>query len=160
MANLQGFDANQVEPSQDFTPLPAGSYVAVITDSEMKPTKTGNGNYLQLTFQIVEGEHANRLIWVRLNLDNPNATAVDIARRELSSICRSVGVLVPTDSADLHDLPLVIQVGLKRRKDTDELQSEVKGYSKVNATAEPKPATQVNGEEIAICFEEVKGEIE
>ncbi|QDT60603.1 hypothetical protein SV7mr_31270 [Stieleria bergensis] len=145
MANLQGFDANQVEPSQDFTPLPAGSYVAVITDSEMKPTKTGNGNYLQLTFQIVEGEHANRLIWVRLNLDNPNATAVDIARRELSSICRSVGVLVPTDSADLHDLPLVIQVGLKRRKDTDELQSEVKGYSKVNATAEPKPATQVNG---------------
>ena len=133
MANLQGFDANQVEPSQDFTPLPAGSYVAVITDSEMKPTKTGNGNYLQLTFQIVEGEHANRLIWVRLNLDNPNATAVDIARRELSSICRSVGVLVPTDSADLHDLPLVIQVGLKRRKDTDELQSEVKGYSRHEA---------------------------
>ena len=145
MANLQGFDANQVEPSQDFTPLPAGEYVAVITDSEMKPTKTGNGHYLQLTFQIVEGEHANRLIWVRLNLDNPNATAVDIARRELSAICRSVGVLVPTDSVDLHNLPMVIKVGLKRRKDTDELQSEVKGYAKVNATAEPKPASQVAG---------------
>ncbi|MDA9858736.1 DUF669 domain-containing protein [Rubripirellula sp.] len=144
MANLQGFDANHVEPQQDFQPLPAGEYVAVITDSEMKPTKTGNGNYLQLTFQIVEGEHANRLIWVRLNLDNPNATAVDIARRELSSICRSVGVLVPTDSSDLHNLPLQILVGLKRRKDTDELQSEVKQYAKVGASAEPKPATQTS----------------
>lgn len=133
MANLQGFDANQVEPSQDFTPLPAGEYVAVITDSEMKPTKTGNGHYLQLTFQIVEGEHANRLIWVRLNLDNPNATAVDIARRELSSICRSVGVLVPTDSSDLHNLPCVLAVKLKRRKDTGELQNEVKGYSACEA---------------------------
>jgi hypothetical protein len=145
MANLQGFDANTVEPQQDYQPLPAGQYVAVITDSEMKPTKTGNGNYLQLTFQIVEGEHANRLIWVRLNLDNPNATAVDIARRELSSICRSVGVLVPTDSSDLHNIPLQILVGLKRRKDTDELQSEVKQYAKVGSTAEPKPATDAGG---------------
>ena len=48
MANLQGFDANQVEPSDDLEPIPDGKYVAVITDSEMKPTKAGTGNYLQL----------------------------------------------------------------------------------------------------------------
>lgn len=135
MANLQGFDANQVEPADDLEPIPVGKYVAVITDSEMKPTKSGTGNYLQLTFQIVEGEFANRLLWVRLNLDNPNATAVDIARRELSSICRSVGVLVPTDSADLHNLPCVIHVRVKRRNDTGELQNEIKGYSARDAKA-------------------------
>ena len=142
MANLSGFDANTVEPSDDLEPLPAGKYVAVITDSEMKPTKAGTGNYLQLTFQIVEGEYANRLLWVRLNLDNPNATAVEIARRELSSICRSVGVLVPTDSADLHNLPCTIHVRVKRRNDTGELQNEVKGYSKKDAVAAPIAATQ------------------
>ncbi|TWT74812.1 DUF669 domain-containing protein [Allorhodopirellula solitaria] len=133
MANLQGFDANTVEPSNNMEPIPDGSYVAVITDSEMKPTKSGAGNYLQLVFQIVEGEYANRLLWVRLNLDNPNATAVDIARRELSAICRSVGVLVPTDSSDLHNLPCVLAVKLKRRNDTGELQNEVKGYSACEA---------------------------
>ena len=85
---------------------------------------------MQLTFQIVEGEYANRLLWVRLNLDNPNATAVEIARRELSAICRSVGVLVPTDSTDLHNLPCMIHVRVKRRNDTGELQNEVKGYCK------------------------------
>jgi hypothetical protein len=143
MANLYGFDANNVEPSDELDPLPAGKYIAVITDSEMKPTKSGSGNYLQLTFQIVEGEYANRLLWVRLNLDNPNATAVEIARRELSAICRSVGVLVPTDSVDLHNLPCCIHVRVKKRSDTGELQNEIKGYSKKEAVAAPIAATQV-----------------
>ena len=145
MANLQGFDANTVEPANSLDPIPDGKYIAVITDSEMKPTKSGAGSYLQLTFQIVEGEYANRLLWVRLNLDNPNATAVDIARRELSAICRSVGVLVPSDSSDLHNLPCELKVVLKRRHDTGDLQNEVKGYAKVGATAEPKPASQISG---------------
>ena len=143
MANLQGFDANQVEPADDLEPIPVGKYVAVITDSEMKPTKSRTGNYFQLTFQIVEGEFADRLLWVRLNLDNPNATAVQIARRELSSICRSVGVLVPTDSADLHNLPCMIHVRVKRRSDTGELQNEIKGYSKKDAVAQPIVASDV-----------------
>ena len=98
---------------------------------------------MQLTFQIVEGEYANRLLWVRLNLDNPNATAVEIARRELSAICRSVGVLVPTDSSDLHDLPCVIHVRVKRRNDTGELQNEVKGYASKDAVAQPIAAAKV-----------------
>ncbi len=149
MANLNGFDANNVEPSDELEPIPAGKYIAVITDSEMKPTKADSGNYLQLTFQIVEGEYANRLLWVRLNLDNPNATAVEIARRELSAICRSVGVLVPTDSADLHNLPCCIHVRVKRRNDTGELQNEIKGYSKKDVPAPPIAASHVAGSQPA-----------
>lgn len=110
MADLKGFDANQVEPSTDFDPIPAGKYLAVVTESEMKPNKAGTGHYLQLAFQIIDGPYKNRYLWARLNLDNPNATAVQIARAELSAICRAVGVLAPKDSTDLHDLPLVIHV--------------------------------------------------
>lgn len=145
MANLRGFDANTVDPADDLEPIPAGKYVAVITDSEMKPTKSGVGSYLQLTFQIIEGEYANRLLWVRLNLNNPNATAVEIARRELSSICRSVGVLVPTDSTDLHNLPCLIHVRVKRRSDTGELQNEIKGYSKKDAGTAAIAASMSDG---------------
>ena len=72
MADLHGFNAEDVEPAADFEPIPAGKYLAVITDSEMKPTKSGNGSYLELTFQVIEGEYKNRLLWARLNLDNPN----------------------------------------------------------------------------------------
>jgi Protein of unknown function (DUF669) len=129
MADLRGFDANTVEPSADFDPIPAAKYPAVIIDSEMKPTKAGTGSYLQLTFQIIDGVYKNRLLWARLNLDNPNDQARKIAQSELSAICRAVGVLAPSDSVDLHNLPLVIHVRCKKRTDTGELTNEVKGYS-------------------------------
>jgi len=137
MADLRGFDANTVEPAGDFEPIPAGKYVAVITESEMKPTKAGTGNYLQLTFQVIEGPFQNRLLWARLNLDNPNETARKIAQGELSAICRAVNVLAPNDSVELHNLPLVINVRCKKRADTGEIVNEVKGYSKKESPAAP-----------------------
>ena len=142
MADLRGFDANQVEPSGDFEPIPAGKYPAVITESEMKPTKNGAGSYLQLTFQIIDGDYKNRVLWARLNLDNPNATAVKIAQAELSAICRAVGVLAPRDSTELHNLPLVIHVRCKKRTDTGEINNEIRGYSKKEQPAvSAAPAT-------------------
>jgi hypothetical protein len=74
-------------------------------------------------------------LWARLNLDNPNATAVKIARAELSAICRAVGVMAPGDSVELHDLPLVISVKCKKRADTGEITNEIKGYAKKEAAA-------------------------
>jgi hypothetical protein len=141
MANLQGFNAHEVEPTTEFDPVPAGKYLAVITDSEMKPTKSGNGNYLQLTFEILEGPYKGRHLWARLNLDNPNETAVKIARAELSAVCRAVGVMSPKDSVELHNLPLVITVRCKKRQDTGEITNEIKGYEKKGeATGQPQQA--------------------
>lgn len=144
MADLSGFDANQVEPTGDFDPIPAGKYAAVITDSEMKPNKAGTGSLLQLTFQIIEGEHQNRLLWARLNLDHPNAVAVQIARADLSAICRAVGVLAPTDSAELHNLPMVVSVRCKKRTDTGEITNEIKGFSKKEAVTNQPVASATN----------------
>jgi hypothetical protein len=142
MADLHGFNANEVDPTTDLEPIPAGKYLAMITDSEMKPTKNGDGRYLQLTFQVLEGPYKNRFVWARLNLHNANETAVKIARAELSAICRAVGVLTPRDSCELHNLSLVITVKLKKREDTGELQNEVRGYAKKEAAAgQPQQAT-------------------
>jgi hypothetical protein len=141
MATLQGFDANTVDPTTDFEPIPPGKYQAVITDSEVKRNKAGTGSYLQLTFQIIEGEFKNRFLWARLNMDNPNATAVKIARAELSAICRAVGVLQPKDSCELHDLPLVITVKCKKR-DEGEIVNEIRGYAKKDTlSGKPVQAT-------------------
>jgi len=135
MATLKGFNANDVDPALDFEAIPAGKYLAVIIESEVKPNKSGTGSYLQLTFQVIDGEYKNRFLWARLNLDNPNATAVKIARAELSAICRAVGVMAPGDSVELHDLPLVISVKCKKRADTGEITNEIKGYAKKEAAA-------------------------
>jgi len=142
MANLQGFDARNVDPSTDFEAIPAGKYLAVVTDSTMRPTKSGNGSFLELTFEIVEGEYKGRKLWSRLNLDNPNAVAVKIAQGELSALCRAVGVLTPHDSVELHGIPITITVKCRNRTDTDEIVNEVKGYAKKEAAvAQPQQAT-------------------
>ena len=128
MANLNGFNAADVDPAVGFDPVPANKYVAIITESEYKPTKAGTGQYLQLTLQIVEGEYKGRLLWARLNLDNPSEMAVKIARAELSAICRATGVMSPKDSFELHNLPIVIKVACKKREDSGEINNEIRGY--------------------------------
>lgn len=143
MASLNNFDASQVEPSVALQPIPAGPYIAIISESESKATKAADGRYLQLTFQVIEGEHKGRLVWARLNLENKNQTAVEIARAELSAICRAVGVMKPNDSAALHNIPLKITVGLKRRDDTGELGNVIKGYARRESS--PRPATAIPG---------------
>jgi hypothetical protein len=143
MANLQGFDANTVEPSVALEAVPAGKYLAMIVDSAMKPNKAGNGQFLELVFQILEGECKGRQLWARLNLVNPNELATKIAQGELSAICRAVGVMTPGDSVELHNLPLVIKVKLKKRADTGEFSNEVKGYEKREA-AGGKPQQAVS----------------
>ncbi len=135
MADLGNFNAHDVEPTTPFEPIPAGRYLAAVTASEMKKTKSGAGSFLELTFTILEGEHKGRLLWARLNLNNPNATAVKMARAELSAICRAVGVMQPKDSVDLHNIPLLVTVKLKKRTDNDELTNEIKGYEPKSAAA-------------------------
>ena len=137
MADLNGFNANEIDPSMPYEPLPADKYLAVITASEMKSTKNGNGKYLELTFTVMEGEYKNRVVWARLNLNNPNATAVRMARGDLSAICRAVGVLQPRDSVELHNIPLLITVKLKKRDDNGDLTNEIKGYESKQAASTP-----------------------
>ncbi len=133
MAHLNGFDATQVEPTTPFEPLPAGKYVACITASEMKATKQGDGSYLQLELTVLEGEYKGRKVWDRLCLNHSNPKAVQIARGTLSALCRSIGVLQPRDSAELHNVPLIVSVKCKKRNDTQEIANEIGGYESKSA---------------------------
>ena len=136
--NLSGFNAADVEPNEGFTPLPAGEYQAIISESEMKPTKDGQGKYLQMKLQILNGQHQNRTLFDRLNLVNKNDVAVQIAKGTLSSICRAVNVLTPNDSAELHNKPLTIIVKIKNDQNGN-AQNEVKGYKARHTSAPAGP---------------------
>jgi Protein of unknown function (DUF669)/Primase C terminal 2 (PriCT-2) len=107
MANLGDFDASRIEPSQ-FEALPPGRYRVQVTQSEIRPTKDGNGSYLWLELDILEGPFAGRKLWDRLNLNNQSAQAVEIAQRQLSALCYAVGKLKVADSSELHLIPLDI----------------------------------------------------
>lgn len=123
MAELN-FDATKV-PKSDFDIIPAGRYEATIIDSEQRENAAGTGWYLLLTFQITRGEHAGRMLFERLNLNNPSDKAVGAARSRLAAICHAIGVLTPKDSRELHGLPLIVSVRVKTRADNGEPGNEV-----------------------------------
>jgi hypothetical protein len=131
MADLGNFDANQVEPNKDFEAIPAGRYEAMIVASEMKPTSAGTGEYLEMQLAVLSGPHQGAILWDRLNLKNPSDKAVQIARGQLSSICRAVGVLVPKDSTQLHNLPMVVRVDTRDYEGRK--YNDVKAYYKKDA---------------------------
>ena len=126
------FNAANIEPQQSFDALPPGRYEAIISESEMKDTKAGTGQYLQLTFTVVGGQHDGRKLWSRLNLVNPNATAVGIAERELSAICHCVGIITPSDSEELHDRPLIVDVIQELIAMSGQQTNRIKGYAQAN----------------------------
>lgn len=126
--NLQGFNANDIEPNQALSPVPAGDYEVIIAASELLPTSSGTGRMLKLTLQITKGPFQNRKLFDNLNIDNPSAMAVQIARGTLSAICRAVGVLTPSDSSELHNRPLMAKVVVKPSEEYGP-QNKVKGYA-------------------------------
>lgn len=131
MAELNGFNAEEVEPNNAFDALPPGWYTAIITESEWKDTKDGNGRYIALTIEIAEGEFANRKVWDRLNLQNQNTKAVEIAERTLSAICHSVGVLRPRNTEELHFKKLDVKLAVSEYN--GDKRNEVKGYRAVGS---------------------------
>jgi hypothetical protein len=147
MADLAGFNANEVPPNEGFGLIPRGDYDAVIIDSEKKLTKNGKGHYLALTFQICSGEYQNRRLFENLNLWNESTEAVQIAKGNLSAICRAVGVPTPGDSSELHNKPLKISVAIKKE---DEERNRIVGFKPRNAgPAAPTEAQKTNQEAVA-----------
>ena len=139
------FNAANVEPLKSFDALPAGRYEVIIADSEMKETAAGTGEYLQLTMEVIgDTQHAGRKLWTRLNLINPNDTAVSIAQRELSAICHCLGVFAGEewDSGELHNKPLVVDVIQELNPKSGQMVNRIKGYSKCDGApaAKAKPA--------------------
>ena len=143
MGNLLDLDMNNVEEQREFKALPAGAYVAIATESEKKVTKAGTGHYLQFTFEIIDGQYKGRKLWSRMNLWNPNQTAVSIAKREFKAFYTALGMTdLPADSSDLHNRPVTIEVGIEI-DDRKRENNVIKGYTPASGAkpvAQAKPA--------------------
>jgi len=132
MANLNGFNPAEFADEDSFDPIPAGDYVARISDSEMRETRDGTGQYLKLTWEVIEGQHKGRLVWENLNLVNRNPTAAGIARKTLARICKACGLNRPVqDSSELHGKPVKIKVVVRPASGQYSASNDVRGHSQV-----------------------------
>lgn len=139
--NLSDLDDSLFEEQPSFEPVPQDTYTLMITDSEMASTSKG-GQMLKLSMQIVDGAHKGRKIWDNLNLINSNPTAVEIAQRNLGSICKAIGVASVTESAVLHNKPFKAFVGIEKSEQYGD-RNRVKKYDHRPLGGGVTPAAQV-----------------
>jgi len=149
MPSFQFDAATHVAPaSPDRAPLPRGMYQVIVMSSDIKTTQAGTGQYIELTLQVIDGEHSGRRVWDRLNVSNPNKTAEDIAKRQLQELCLAAGVKNMTETEQLHDIPVLAEIDLDRK---DPGRNRVTGYQSVadakkfsqaasSAASSPEPA--------------------
>lgn len=134
------FDATNIDTSSQYDAIPAGDYEAIVTESEVKPTKDGTGQYLALTIEIQSGQFQGRRLWDRLNLQNRNQKAVEIAQRQMAQLCHAINVLQVQNPQQLHGKPFVVKVTAKNDPERG-MVNEVKGY-KAKAAMAQAPAFQ------------------
>ncbi len=101
------------------TPVFVGEHRAEIIESSIEPVSKINdcGDCLMLTWKILEGPDAGRLIWQRLNLyfrGNNAQKVVEIANAQFAGLRNATGVAMPQDSSELHNRPCIIVVGKQK----------------------------------------------
>ena len=133
---LQAFNAQQFDPTQGGGSLPVGRHPVIIESSEVKANKANDGGYLQLNVKLIDGPQMGTTGAYRLNLYHSNPQTAEIAHRQLSAICHVVGVFNVQDSAQLHNIPFIIEVGLQKGEEAAQ-----KGYTEV------KKVFDINGNE-------------
>ena len=145
MASIM-FNAAEVQPSS-FEAIPTGTYEAVISNSESRPMKSGNGMGFNLEFEIISGECKGRKVFAWITFEHRTSPdAQRIGREQLSAICRAVGVTQLNDTAQLHNLPLHIVVALDKNDPTRNIIKGFKAVKSVGAGAvAPQAAPQNQG---------------
>ena len=141
------FDSSQHDDFGSYEAVPAGEYIAQIISSERRDTKAKDGWMIVFVWKVLAGEHQGAEIYDNCNLGNKSQKAVDVANKQLSSICRAVGRVVIQDTEEVHGKPCRITVTVKENPEYGK-QNRIKSYQPVhgNIPASSKPAEDPGGE--------------
>jgi hypothetical protein len=139
MGNLN-INIDEITPAAlEYTPIPPDKYEAHIVEAVVKITKAGTGQYLKLTFEVLEGEFAKRKIFMNLTVKNPSPKAQEIGLGQLSTLCKALGKSgIVDDSSELLNIPVLITVRVEDSDYDGKPQNVIKGFDPTAATVRAK----------------------
>jgi len=133
--------------------LPAGpngepvKYKVVIVNSSQENVEKNNmvvGGYLALELTPIEGPLQGTKHTDRLNLHHTNPKTVEIANKQLSAYCHVLNKFQFNDTAELHNIPFVVEIGLQKAPNPNGY-TEVKAIFDVNGN---EPGKAGNGPQV------------
>ena len=135
MPFIINFNAANVRPNTGgFTLLDDGDYiVSIVSTDEIAAKSTPGASFIAVVMQVMDGPFKGERITDRLNLNNPNPQAVEIAYGTLSAICHVTNRIQIQTTAQLHGVPFKVRV-VKRPRNDDEskFNNEIKAYMDMN----------------------------
>lgn len=147
MAKL-GLNLSDAKVFTGFTVLPAGMYNFKIASCELKENNAKTGHYLEVGFQVLDGEHEGSQVTDRYNIDNPNKEAQEIGKNQLKTMITMAGHSNPDMIADTDELiGLKVKAAIEEEKttykkdgeDKEGKQNRFKSFFKYDANISSQP---------------------
>lgn len=107
-------------------PVPPGTYISMVTESEEKKTGKG-GTMVVLQHTIQEGPHAGRIVFENLNVVNANPLAEKIAFESLGELChvtKTEAVNGKLETAQLHNKRYQMVLEVEPAKEYEQVDPE------------------------------------
>lgn len=115
--------------------------MAVIVHSEVQPVGPKGDQDLELTFEVIRGSSKGRHIRQRITLWSHDMNRCTNGRAKLGILCRALGGVDPSDSAELHGMPLILRLTRKRGSE-DRPTAGYVACSEADRLAREKASTQ------------------
>ena len=130
---------NDLPQSSNYDLLPEGWYNCTISGADLKLTKSGDGQYISLAYDITGPTHQGRKVFGNVTVRNPNVKAEEIGRQQLGDIMRAIGLANVRDTDELIGGQLSIKVSVRRDEQWGD-KNDVKGYKALSGSPAPAPA--------------------
>ena len=137
MANLNYIpDTNDQYAGYDV--LPVGEYQVQIVDSDVVTPKSGDGEMLKFTYEVIANPQFNgRKLFDNIIIVHSSSDAVRIGKQKLNTICVLTGIKSLKDTAQFHGKTLTLLIGVKEYN--GEKQNTIKKYLPYNLPQPPAP---------------------
>lgn len=134
----------------NFEPIPAGIYEAVVSNVELRDSKTTEWQYLNIELTIVAGEYANRKVWMNLSLSPKAAWKLKQALKAFGFPEEKLAGQVVFDPQDFVGASCIVEVIQTANPRTNVLRNEVKGvYPAKSPIPTSTPVTTPNAAKTA-----------
>jgi hypothetical protein len=108
-------DESEVKPLGTFEPLPVGTYVVVVQDSDHKETSKRNGTMFTFTYEVVQdGEYKGRLVFDNMIDAHESSKAAQFGKQKLGQLMRAVNKPQAKDTKELHGIPFELSVKIQK----------------------------------------------
>jgi len=115
----------------NYEPLPAGWYTASIVQAEIKPTKSGTGEYISVRYDILGPTHQGRVVFGTFNIRNASPKAEEIGQQQLGELMAAINLPQLSDTDQLIGSNLQIKLAIERNEQYGD-KNQVKAYKSVN----------------------------